>query len=99
MGIAVSVLTAATPLKGKERGLALAATSSALLRMLDDQPRCCKRASRVAIEAAVEFLGERLGIQLDRPPETRCSYSLRNAQCARHECRYFDAGAFPTLLG
>jgi Family of unknown function (DUF5714) len=98
LGIAVSVLTAATPVKGKERSLAMAATSFALSRMLDDQPRCCKRASRVAIEAAVEFLSERLGIRLDSPTETRCSYSLRNAQCARLECRFFDAVAFARLL-
>jgi len=98
VGIAVSVLTAATPVKGKERSLALAATSFALSRMVDDQPRCCKRASRVAIEAAVEFLSERLGIRLDSPTETRCSYSLRNAQCARLECRFFDAVAFARLL-
>ena len=42
VGIAVSVLTNATPLTGKERSLALGATSFALSRMLDSQPRCCK---------------------------------------------------------
>ena len=52
VGIAVSVLTNATPLTGKERTLALGATSFALSRMLDSQPRCCKRASRTAVECS-----------------------------------------------
>jgi len=90
---APSVLTAATPLKGKERSLALAATSFALSRMLDDQPRCCKRASRVAVQAAVAFLDEHVGIHLESPAMVRCSYSLRNAQCARNECPFHDAAA------
>jgi hypothetical protein len=93
VGVAVSVLTAATPLKGKERSLALAATSFALSRMLDDQPRCCKRASRVAVQAAVAFLDEHVGIHLDSPAVVRCSYSLRNAQCARNECPFHDKAA------
>src|SRR5271157_3369138 len=64
VGIAVSVLASATPLTGKERALALGATSCALSRMLDDQPRCCKRASRVAVEAAVDYLHDKFGINL-----------------------------------
>ena len=49
IGIAVSVLTNATLLTGKERGLALGATALALSKLLDDQPRCCKRSSRIAV--------------------------------------------------
>jgi hypothetical protein len=36
VGIAVSALTGATPLKGQERSLALAATAFALSHMVDD---------------------------------------------------------------
>ena len=57
-GMAVSVLTNATPLTGKDRSLALGATSFALSRMLDSQPRCCKRASRTAVDAAVDYLND-----------------------------------------
>jgi len=64
IGIAVSVLTNATPLTGKERGLALGATALALSKLLDDQPRCCKRSSRIAVEAAVNYLEDKLGIKL-----------------------------------
>jgi hypothetical protein len=90
VGIAVSVITGATPLTGKERTLALAGTSFALSRMLDGQPRCCKRASRIAVEAATEFLSSHLDIKLLQKPKTRCTYSLRNQQCARISCKYYD---------
>ncbi len=89
-GIALSVITGATPLTGKPRTLALAATSQALSRMLDDQPRCCKRASRIAIQSSVEFLREHLEINLLQSDKTRCVYSLRNQQCAKEQCPFYE---------
>jgi hypothetical protein len=95
-GVAVSVITGATPLTGKQRTLALAATSQALSRMLDGEARCCKKAARIAVESTVDFLRERLGINLASPGEVKCSFSLRNRECAGRACRYFDvAGARP----
>ena len=90
VGIAVSVLTNATPLTGKQRSLALRATSFALARMLDDQPRCCKRASRIAVEVAVDFLKEHLNIILPKSKKPRCTYSPRNKQCAQEQCPFYD---------
>lgn len=90
VGIAVSVITGATPLTGKPRALALAATSQALALMLDEQPRCCKRASRTAIRSAVDFLHEHLGINLHRVNNVSCTYSVRNKQCARKLCPYYN---------
>ncbi len=89
VGIAVSIITGATPLTGKPRTLALAATSLALSRMLDEQPRCCKRASRIAVMAGVEFLNERLGTNLPKNGAVKCHYSSRNQQCAREKCPFF----------
>ena len=94
VGIAVSVLTNATPLTGKERTLALGATSIALSRMLDSQPRCCKRASRIAIEAAVDYLHNNLGINLVKAKRTPCTYTVRNQQCAKMECPYYPEKTF-----
>jgi hypothetical protein len=88
-GIALSVITGATPLTGKPRTLALAATSQALSRMLDEQPRCCKRASRIAIQSTVDFLRKNLGINLPQCDKTRCTYSLRNLQCAKEKCPFY----------
>jgi hypothetical protein len=88
-GIAVSVITGATPLRSRERSLALAATAFALSRMLDDQPRCCKHASRVAVQATVEFLRERLRIALPVSAPGPCAYTDRNAQCPGRACGSF----------
>ena len=88
VGVAVSVLSAATPLTGRERSLALGATSLALARMVDDQPRCCKRASRLAVEAAVEYLRDHLDIGLPVGDRARCASSVRNAQCAGPACAF-----------
>jgi hypothetical protein len=88
-GIAISVITGATPLTGKQRTLALAATSHALSRMLDEQPRCCKKASRLSIQSTVDFLREKLGINLPQARKVHCTYPLRNRECARQKCPYY----------
>jgi hypothetical protein len=90
IGIAVSVITGATPLTGRQRTLALAATSFALSRMLDDQPRCCKRASRVAVSAGIEFLRDRLNIILPLNGAAKCTYVSRNKECELEQCPFFD---------
>ena len=89
VGIAVSILTQATPLSGEERFLAIEATAYALNRVKDGYPRCCKRASRNAIEAAIDFLKDRLNIFLDTEDEIHCKYSKRNRECPKQKCVYF----------
>lgn len=90
LGIAISVLTSATPLSGEERSLAIGGTSFALARMVDDQPRCCKRAARIAIEAAVDYLRERMDIILPKAERLRCVYTDRNKQCPKDDCPFYD---------
>ena len=89
VGIATSILTGATPLTGQQRKLANEATIFALSRMLDGHPRCCKRASRTALLAAIEFLRDRLGIELDTAEQIHCNYSSRNRECAQEACPYY----------
>ncbi len=89
VGIAVSVLAEATPLTGRQRTLALEATSLALSRMLDGYPRCCKRASRQAIEAAIKFLRDKMDIILKISPPVQCQYSQRNKECPKEGCPYY----------
>ena len=89
VGIAISIITGATPLTGRPRTLALSATSFTLSRMLDDQPRCCKRASRVAIKAATEFLQDHLDIKLSEYTWVKCAYPFRNHQCHGKDCPFY----------
>jgi hypothetical protein len=90
VGTAVSVLTEATPLTGETRGLANEATAYALNHMLDGGPRCCKRAGRKALQAAVEFFKTRMGITLKSAPEISCQYAGRNRECIHQDCVYYD---------
>lgn len=89
VGIAVSILNEATPLTGKPRSLAIEATSYALGKMTDGYLRCCKRASRKALEAAVEFLHHRMGIILAKNKSTICAYPYRNPECPKEGCLYY----------
>ncbi|MFC1958109.1 DUF5714 domain-containing protein [Chloroflexota bacterium] len=93
VGVAISVLTRATPLTGKERTLSIEATTSALNKIQDSSPRCCKRASRKAIETAIDFLKDRLNIVLDTEHELSCKYSARNRECITQDCTYFPSGS------
>jgi hypothetical protein len=90
VGVAVSVLTGATPLTGETRGLANEATTFALYHMIDGGPRCCKRASRKAMEAAVEFLKSRMAINLSQAQEIECRYAGRNRECIQKDCAYYN---------
>jgi len=93
VGTAVSVLTGATPLTGKTRALANEATAFALGKMVDGGPRCCKRASRKALEAAIEFLGTRMDIKLSEASPVKCQYVGRNRECIREACAYYGNGS------
>jgi hypothetical protein len=90
VGIAVSVLTGATPLTGKTRALANEATAFALRSMIDGGPRCCKRASRCALVAAVDFLKDRMDITLNINEDVKCRYIGRNRECILDNCTYYD---------
>lgn len=89
VGVAVSVLTGATPLTGGPRALANEATAFALGKMIDGHPRCCKRASRKAISAAIEFLRDRMNITLDTGKSPVCRYMHRNKECPKEACPYY----------
>ena len=91
VGIAVSILTGATPVKGPERTLANSATLAALRAIADGHPRCCKRAGRQALSAGVAFLKEHLGLSLADEPVARCEFHRRNAECPGRECGYYAA--------
>jgi hypothetical protein len=93
LGIAVSVLTGATPLKGEPRALANEATSFALGQLVDGGPRCCKRAARNAVAAATLFLKNRMNIELASGERVTCRYAPRNRECIGKACPYFDPAA------
>ncbi|MBP3609028.1 MAG: SAM-dependent methyltransferase, partial [Lachnospiraceae bacterium] len=52
-------------------------------------PRCCKRDSYLAVLAAVEFVKEKLGVELETG-EIKCSRSERNNQCIMGRCPFYQ---------
>ena len=88
-GIFVSIITGATPLKKQEWALANLMTSKALERIANcGGPRCCKRDSFLAISAAVDFVKENLGIQMELPERILCGLSPLNNECLGKDCPF-----------
>ncbi len=89
LGVAVSLLTGATPVKGEERGLANRASASGLCAAGDGGPRCCKRALRNVVREGRLFFEQELGIRFG-PVEsgTSCRDMARNRECLDAACPY-----------
>ncbi len=89
VGVAVSLLAGATPVKGPQRGLANRATARALAGLGDDHPRCCKRALRRAVSEGRHFLATEMGLALPAPAgPIRCRDIHRNRECPGAACPY-----------
>ena len=50
-------------------------------------PRCCKRDSYLSISAAVGFVRENMGIEMEKP-DIVCSYGGQNNQCIGKRCPF-----------
>ena len=92
-GIFVSIVTGATPLASQAWGLANEMTSRALARIgTVGGPRCCKRDSYLALQEALRFAQEKLGVCMESH-EIRCTRSRLNRHCIGSRCPFFAGGA------
>ena len=89
VGIAFSVFFKATPKKRKERGDAIEATSIVLGKIADRTEQCCKRESRLAIEAACDILKERYDIAIPCSKGQQCSFGEENVRCNKDACEFY----------
>lgn len=90
LGVAVSIITGATPVRGLARGMAHRASAAALLKCGDDEARCCKRALRKTVTTGREFFAEEFGIELPQPRTLKsCNDISRNNECVKGHCPYF----------
>jgi hypothetical protein len=91
-GIFVAIATEASPLRGRERGLANRMTAEALAAIgATDAARCCKRDSFLAILGAARYARTHLGVDL--PARGRpCEFAHRNRQCASEVCPFHRGG-------
>ena len=91
VGMAVSIITNATPLTTKTWGLANEATSKALGAIAElGGPRCCKRNSFTAVLKAADFIGEHFNVHLDIKSPVICDFFHENTECKRKACPYYN---------
>jgi len=87
VGIAFSVLTAATPYDGEKRQTVQQVTRKALGEIASyDAPRCCQRDSWLAIQAASRILEEKLGKFLKADRALACEQFPQNKECILNRC-------------
>lgn len=87
-GMFVSIVTGATPLSAEPWGLANSMTARALAPIGEiGGPRCCKRNSFLAIQAAVDFTREHFGVEMEAHPVV-CRFIPKNNQCIGKRCPF-----------
>ena len=93
IGVAVSIVSGATPYHGEERSLALKHTGEMMVELAKEGgPRCSKLSSYLTILHAVRVFKEEFGYELPVPsPEElqgRCPFWTRNPTCHLVKCRF-----------
>lgn len=95
-GIYASIVLDGSPLKKETWNVPQTVTVRSLEAITAvGGPRCCKRVSRLALEAAVEWTKEFLGITMPIS-YPKCSYFKRNRECLHNDCLFFG---HPELSG
>ena len=52
-------------------------------------PRCCKRSSFAALQAAVDALRELMGVELPKTEALRCRFCGKNESCLKNGCSFY----------
>ena len=90
-GMFVSIISRSTPLSTEPFALSHRMTARSLEAIGEiGGPRCCKRDSYLSILAAVDFVGEHFGIEMDRP-KIVCTRAAQNNQCIGKRCPFSKA--------
>lgn len=89
-GIFLSIITGATPLSREEWKLSNLITARSLETIaIHGGPRCCKRNTFLAIQSAVDFVQEHLGVTIPIREPVRCTFSEYNKECLAKECPFY----------
>lgn len=90
-GMFVSIITDSSPLMQESYGLSNVMTSESLNRIGEiGGPRCCKRDSYLSLLTAIDFVRDKLGVEMDKY-EIVCSHSKDNNQCIGKRCPFSPA--------
>lgn len=87
-GIFMAIITKSNPLTNEAFSLSNEMTSIALHKIAEvGGPRCCKRDSYLTILAAIDFVKEKLGIELEKT-DVKCNFQSKNNQCIGKRCPF-----------
>ena len=87
-GMFISILSKSTPLTNEPFALSHRMTAASLGKIGEiGGPRCCKRDSFLSVLAAVDFVKEHFGVEMEKPAVV-CRYSSRNNQCIGRRCPF-----------
>lgn len=90
-GMFISIISKSTPLANEPFALSHKMTAESLGRIGEiGGPRCCKRDSFLSILAAVDFVKEHFGIEMEKP-DVVCRFSAQNNQCIGKRCPFSRA--------
>ena len=90
-GMFISIISKSTPLTNEPFALSHKMTAQSLGQIGEiGGPRCCKRDSFLSILAAVDFVKEHFGIEMEKS-EIVCSFSSQNNQCIGKRCPFSKA--------
>lgn len=88
-GIFASVMIGSTPYNDEAWGAPQQLTARCLEKIAAvGGPRCCKRTSRIAIEACTLFAKERYGVEIPLE-DFRCIHHTVNKECIHERCPYY----------
>ena len=87
-GMFVSIISGSTPLAGEPFALSHQMTSKSLAAIGEiGGPRCCKRDSYLSVLAAIDFVKNNFGVEMEKP-EIICTHSAQNNQCIGKRCPF-----------
>ncbi|MDD6807922.1 MAG: DUF5714 domain-containing protein [Oscillospiraceae bacterium] len=87
-GMFVSIISESNPLANEPWGLSNRMTSKALDSIGQiGGPRCCKRDSYLSILAAIDFVHENFGVEMEKS-EIKCTHYFNNNQCIEKRCPF-----------
>ena len=87
-GMFISIISKSTPLSQEPFALSHKMTAKSLNAIGEiGGPRCCKRDSYLSILAAIDFVKENFGVEMEKP-EIICGHSSQNNQCIGKRCPF-----------
>ena len=88
-GMFISIISESTPLTREPFALSHLMTARSLEEIGKiGGPRCCKMDSFLSILAAIDYVKENFGIEMEKP-EIICRYFPLNSQCIGKRCPFF----------